>query len=231
MDWFVRHRYLVLLVSLVLLLLIYPLLHDVFQAGLLYGLLLTVVTFAAVLAIFSQRRVRLLALLLATPLIAASWTGYVFPNVYPSVAATLYHGIAALFLGISVAQVLLSIYRDEAITADSICGAFCGYLVLGVAFGHLYCIVETLRPGSLHGDVEVLHQLRDPQLRHFTLTYFSLVTLTTVGYGDIIAQTAAARGLAAVEAVVGQFYIAVLIAELIGRRVSSVSSGSSDQKE
>jgi hypothetical protein len=127
--------------------------------------------------------------------------------------------------------VLRSIYRHETITTDSVCGAFCGYVVLGVAFGHLYSMVETLRPGSFRGDAEVMRQLQDAQLRHFTLTYFSLVTLTTVGYGDITAQTVSARGLAAVEAIVGQFYIAVLIAGLLGRRVVGGTSGPAEVQD
>lgn len=67
MNWLLRHRYLVLLVALMLLLVIYPLLHDVFKAALLYNVLLTAVTFAAVLAIFAQRRVRLIGPLLTIP--------------------------------------------------------------------------------------------------------------------------------------------------------------------
>jgi hypothetical protein len=55
---------------------------------------------------------------------------------------------------------------------------------------------------------------------HFQLTYFSFVTLTTVGYGDITPAREGPRGLAVVEAMVGQFYVAVLLGELIGKRVS-----------
>jgi voltage-gated potassium channel Kch len=56
--------------------------------------------------------------------------------------------------------------------------------------------------------------------RYFLLAYFSLVTLATVGYGDITPATELARSLAVVEAIVGQFYIAVLIADLIGKKLS-----------
>jgi hypothetical protein len=123
----------VLLITLVLLLVIYPLLFDAFETGILYSVVLTCVTFAAIFAVFAQRRVRLLAMLLAVPVVAGSWTGFVVSNVHPTVSAALFHGVAILFLGMVVAEVLRSIYRHETITTDSVCGAFCGYVVLGVA--------------------------------------------------------------------------------------------------
>jgi voltage-gated potassium channel Kch len=86
-------------------------------------------------------------------------------------------------------------------------------------FGHLYCFFETAVPGSFEGHGTIPERLPQGERLFFLLGYFSMVTLTTVGYGDIIPATDAVRGLAAVEAVAGQFYIAVLIAELIGRRL------------
>jgi hypothetical protein len=100
-------------------------------------------------------------------------------------------------------------------------GAFCGYLLLGVLFGHLYCIMEYSTPGSFEGRGLVPQLLPAGGRLHYILTYFSMITLTTLGYGDIVPATDAARGLSAVEAITGQFYIAVLIAELIGRRFAT----------
>jgi voltage-gated potassium channel len=110
------------------------------------------------------------------------------------------------------------------VSAESICGALCGYMLLGLAFGHLYCILESITPGAFHGDAEFAIQLRDQSRRHFLLTYFSFATLTTVGYGDITPVRDSARGLSVVEAILGQLYLAVLIAELIGKRVAQALS-------
>lgn len=109
-------------------------------------------------------------------------------------------------------------------TSDTVCGALCGYVLVGVLFGHIYCAIESLLPGSFHGNGPVVEGLRDERSQHLLLTYFSLATLTTVAYGDIMPARGAARGLSVVEAVTGQFYLAVLIAELIGKRVSRSSS-------
>src|SRR5204863_7015600 len=101
-------------------------------------------------------------------------------------------------------------------SADSIYGAFCGYLLVGLIFGHLYRCLEALSPGSFHGNADFMAHVQDERYTHFLLVYFSFVTLTTVGYGDITPASEATRGLAVVEAVIGQFYLAVLIGELIG---------------
>jgi hypothetical protein len=79
-----------------------------------------------------------------------------------------------------------------------------GYLLLGLAFGHLYCLLEAVAPGSFRLREDLAAPVHDPGRRQFLLTYFSLVTLTTVGYGDITPGSDPARGLAAVEAVLGQ---------------------------
>jgi hypothetical protein len=102
-----------------------------------------------------------------------------------------------------------------------VCGALCGYLVVGLIFGHLYCLIELARPHSFHGPLEVRMQLETHGERYFLLVYFSLVTLTTVGYGEIAPASELARSLAAVEAILGQFYLAVLIADLIGKRLAA----------
>jgi hypothetical protein len=89
----------------------------------------------------------------------------------------------------------------------------------------VYSLLEAVAPGSFRLRQDLATPVHDPERRQFLLTYFSPVTLTTVGYGDITPGSDPARGLAAVEAVLGQFYIAVLIAELIGKRVAQALSG------
>jgi hypothetical protein len=74
-------------------------------------------------------------------------------------------------------------------------------------------------------EADLMVQMADQDERRSLLTYFSFMTLTTVGYGDVIPATQPARVLAALEAVTGQFYIAVVMAELIGLKVSQPHGG------
>jgi hypothetical protein len=111
------------------------------------------------------------------------------------------------------------------VSADSVYGAFCDYLLVGLAFGHLHCLVEVAAPGSYRGAGALAAQLQDPARQRYLLTYFSLTTLTSLGYGDILPASDPSRGLAVVEAVLGQFYVAVLIAELVGKKGAQASPG------
>ena len=79
-----------------------------------------------------------------------------------------------------------------------------------------YLLVEQLQPGALNG---LEHQ--DWQDNLHTVFYFSYVTLTTLGYGDITPAAPVSRFLAYSEAIVGQFYLAILVASLIGARLSA----------
>ncbi len=225
MNWLLRRKFLVLLLSLILLLVIFPVLRGAFEGRLLVDILATLVFLAALLAVFTQGYLRALALLLGIPTVVGAWTDYVLPDLpgFPLVLG--FHIVAALFLGFTVAVILRACYREATVSADTVYGAFCGYLLVGLAFGHLYCLIDALAPGSFLGKEMMAMPLQRQDRFHFLFTYFSFATLTTVGYGDITPAREMARGLAVVEAIMGQFYIAVLVAELIGKRVSQALSG------
>jgi hypothetical protein len=220
MRWCLRRRFLLLLLAIGAMFLIHPVARGTRVEHVLYDLLLSALYLAALLVIFTQRRLRLPAFLFLIPTVVGAWTGYALPGVPDPVAVAALHASAAVFLGLATAIVLRSIHAERTISADSIYGAFCGYLLIGIAFGHLYCIAESIDPGSFRGSEEMMRLLRSEGRIHSLLTYFSLVTLATVGYGDITPGTPATRSLAVVEAVLGQFYVAVFMAELIGKRVA-----------
>jgi hypothetical protein len=231
MEWWLQRKYLVLLLTIAFILVVYPILHDTLDEPIVSDLMVFLVFVAAFWVIFTKARYRFVALLLGVPPLVGMWTGYVLPGVPRLPLAVGFHLWAAAFLGFAMATILASILGDKAITADSVYGAFSGYLLGGLVFGHLYCVVAILIPGSFGGNAELGAQLQVEHHRHFLLSYFSFMTLTTVGYGDIVPAKAAARGLAIVESIVGQFYIAVLIAELIGKRVAqALSVPQSDSK-
>jgi hypothetical protein len=216
-----RWKFLALLLALILLLVVHPLLRDHFGARLLEEVLLATVFLAALLSVYPKGH-RLVAVVLGVPTLVGLWSGYVLPGLPRPPMAVAFHAAATLFLVFTVATILRGVYQEEQVTADGISGALCAYLLVGLAFGHVYCIIETTIPGSFRATDEILEQLRDEGRVHFQLTYFSFATLTTVGYGDLAPAKGGARALAVFEAVVGQFYLAVLVGALIGKRVSQV---------
>src|SRR5262249_38672577 len=137
--------------------------------------------------------------------------------------AVAYHIITALFLAFILITLMRKFYRERSVSADAVYASFCGYLLLGLVFGHIYSMVECMIPGSFYGDHAIGEKFEAEWHRQFLLIYFSFITLTTVGYGDMKPMGDLARGLVVIEAISGQFYIAVLVAELIGRRVGQRS--------
>jgi hypothetical protein len=225
MNWWLQRKYLILLLAIAMLMIVYPLLRGAFSTRLLLDALLTLVFLAAFLIIFSQSRFRLLALLLAVPTLVGAWIDYVLPGLPRTALFVGFHLVAALLFGFTIVTILSAIHREASVSVNAIYGALCGYLLLGLGFGHLYCITAALNPESFHGSEQFSTPAEVDDRHHLMLTYFSFVTLTSVGYGDITPGSGMVRSLAVIEAILGQFYIAVLIGELIGKRVSQGMSG------
>src|SRR5262249_54854755 len=153
-----------------------------------------------ILTIFTQRRHRLLALALAVPALVGLATGYALPGLPRVPLSVAIHLSATAFFGYAILAILNAIYREERLTIASIPGALCGYVLIAIAFAHLYGVLELTTPGSFRASDENLAREDQEQL-HFQLIYFSLVTLTTLGYGDIVPARNGARSLAVVEAI------------------------------
>ncbi|HVK19455.1 MAG TPA: ion channel [Fimbriiglobus sp.] len=217
-----RRRFLGLLIALGLLFVAYPALRGESGGRLLYDALLLAVFLTSFLIVFPETHHQLVGLLLAIPTVAGVLTGYVLPGLSRAPVVVATHGFATLFLGFTVAVILRTIYRERRVSLDGIYGAICGYLLIGVAFGHVYSLIEQAAPGSFHASDDLAAELRDPDRAHYVLTYFSVLTLMGAGFGDITPGSGTTRGVAVVEMVVGVFYVAVLIADLLSKRVSQV---------
>ena len=119
------------------------------------------------------------------------------------------------FMLVAVTFTMKQIAFGNEINTNRIVGAVCVYLLLGVIWAMTYNLVETILPGSFAG----FSPTHDHGWNSEWL-YFSFVTMTTLGYGDILPVSAIARGFAYMQAIVGQFYIAVLVAGLVSAYVS-----------
>jgi hypothetical protein len=225
-NWLSRRPFVWMLVALLCLLVLIPADRNTVGGRLLAGGLFTAAYLAGFVIVFKQRRHRIAGLLTGVPALAAVWAGIAIPPPPPLPLILAGHGLSILFLAVTTTVILKTVFQLAEVTTDAVAGSLCGYLLVGVAFGHAYSLVELLRPGSfLAGELTATGP--DPGRAHSALTYFSFVTLTTVGYGDIVPASGLARGLANVEAIVGQFYLAVVIADLIGKKVGFRLAGSS----
>jgi hypothetical protein len=111
--------------------------------------------------------------------------------------------------------IVKSLFSALTRTFDSILGAVCGYLFLGLGWAVLYALIEGFQPGSFEISPKLVTGGKHARPLPHVLTYFSCVTLTTVGYGDISPVSPATRTLSWMEAITGQFYLAVIVAGLV----------------
>ncbi len=117
-------------------------------------------------------------------------------------------------MGLLAGGMLAFVLRERTLTFDSIFATIAAYLLVAGLFTQVYMCLLTWNPASFSLPAGVAD--RPVHLLHADMTYFSLVTLATVGYGDVLPVTSTARMLAMFQAVTGQFYIAVVVAIFVG---------------
>jgi hypothetical protein len=130
--------------------------------------------------------------------------------------------MAFTFLSLTTWQAWNQVMFTGRVDSNKIIGSICIYLLMGMCWAFAYLMVEAFAPGSMHGLTGELWQEKIHDL-----IYYSMVTLTTLGYGDITPALPITRFLAYMEAVAGVFYMAVLVASLIGVRLSGAETDKS----
>jgi Ion channel len=217
-----ERKYLALLAGLVFTAVLEPASATWSQGKQILGSLTAAVIIIGVfLVVFEQRWERGLAFLLVIFIFAANIVHEVLPD--PSLmGAIVFHCLATVFLAFAVAVILKRIFRRQTIRTDDVIGALCGYLLAAAAWGNAYGLVYLLWPGSFRVADAVAWRLDDWHLQRFLFDYFSVMTLTSLGYNDITPASSLAYSLRWLESVFGQFYIAVVVAQLVGLRLAQV---------
>ena len=131
--------------------------------------------------------------------------------------------LLVLYLLYTAAAVLRHVLRAQTVTMDTLSAAFCVYLLVGLAWGSLDGLLFLQRPGAFRlpdGWAPPRASGIVVDVPFNLLVYFSFTTLTTVGYGDVLPGNGAARSAAILEAVLGHFYLAVLVARLVGLHIA-----------
>lgn len=123
-----------------------------------------------------------------------------------------------LYLGLLIFSFTRLIMTSRKIDLNLICAALCLYLIVGLTWGSIYHLLDLLIPSSFSGHLLSTAASHIERAHYFN--YFSFITMTTLGYGDITPQTRAAASLCQAEAILGQFFTVVLIARLVGIQVA-----------
>jgi hypothetical protein len=197
-----------LLIVLALLFFFFPFVEEVKAGDLIVSILLSLVLLCAVLAVSDRKGVLLIALVLAIPAIAGRWINHFRPDLVPP-AVFLIAGL--VLVAFVVVNLLRFVWRAPSVNVEVLCASISAYLMLGLMWTMAYWLVDRLTPGAFAFNTNAGRQ----SMNGFNAFYFSFVTLSTVGYGDITPVSKVARMLAAMEAMTGLLYVAVLIARLV----------------
>jgi hypothetical protein len=209
-----KGRFMKLLVLLLGMLVLAPLLEQFFRLMLLEDVFLTAIFIYAAYSISRNKLLLATVIGLALPAIASTW-------LKPLVNARwflIFGGLCdAAFITTITVAILIYIFRQKDVSSDVIAGAIVVYLLMAVMWSQIFFVLEIAQPGSFNYPAGT----RDST--QALLRYFSLVTITTVGYSDITPATPAARAFANLESVIGQLYLVIQVAWLVGMHVSMKS--------
>jgi hypothetical protein len=279
-----ERRFGVLLVILAVLLAGSPVLIGFGVSAGWFDGLMALILLAAIQSLCFDRRQRMFALLLGIPTILICLGGHALSGTASLSVLFVGHLCGVLFFFGSAGLIVRSLFNSRSLTFDSVFGAVCGYLFLGLAWAMSYLMIETFQPGSFQvseslrtsgeqpqpyvliywvwspqhrqntgnlmpfsarsrstppqDDVSCEYQLgrfaknrrkqQDQRRKHLMPErphpiYYSFVTLTTVGYGDVTPISPTTRTFAWIEAITGQFYLAIIVAGLVSILVANTS--------
>jgi hypothetical protein len=198
-----------LLIALGLLFFSFPFVEEVKGGDIIVSVLLSLVLISAVLAVASRCRTLVVAVLLMVPAIAGRWINHFRPDLVPP---PIFLVAGLLLVAFVVVNLLGFVLRAPSVNAEVLCASISAYLMLGLIWTMAYWLVDQLTPG---GAFSFNTNAGRQSMNGFNAFYFSFITLSTVGYGDITPLSRIARWLAALEAMTGLLYVAVLIARLV----------------
>src|SRR5215471_7646573 len=215
-----RHKHAILLAALIVVALVESFSHRLVLGPVLSDLIIVTVLLLVFLIVFNRRVNRLVAFLAWAAVVVVHGARYLLPGDSEAPLQLIYHSATLLLLGFATLVILRNIFEQRVVRVDDVLGAVCGYLLAAGAWSNLFMLIEMFVPGSFsvgpgfgaggdtwHGRIAVLH-------------YVSLGALTSLGSGAVVPVHPPATILTTLEAVFGQFYIAVVVAQLVGARLS-----------
>jgi len=213
-QYLFERRFLFLLIMILVMLVGVPFIGDYSGFRFVVDIVVTGIFIAAMYAISEKKQHVILALFLVAPMIVVLWGDYFVKIKGASVIGDI---SSVLFFGFAIVNIVNFIRKQKEVTIEVIYAAVVVYLLMAMLWSNLYKLLETLSPGSF--------SLPEGQIKdeRALFLYFSIVTITTLGYGDITPLTDRAGALASIEAFSGQIYLVVLVAWLVGMYVSKKS--------
>ncbi len=182
----------------------------------IFDIMLSVTLLATIYATSQNRRFFVAGIVLASSTFASAWLALLSGLLFPALASTL---LGFLYFAYAALVILIHILRASTITLDELLAAVSTYLLLGIGGGFIFRFLELVDSGALVNTTAVAPELSavSPISAYI---YYSFTCLTTLGFGDIVPATPAARVFSYLSAVIGQIFLTVLIARIVGLHIS-----------
>lgn len=198
-----------LLATLMLMVVISPFLHQHITYSWLLAIVLVLVLLAAARTVAREKRLFLVALVFGIPALISQVAVLGVEN--STLDAVRFFATAAFLFWVCALLLRDIILRSHTVTLELLIGVINVYLMIGLGFAYVYGFIELMQPGSFTG-LEDLASIPD---RVLYFLYFSYITMSTLGYGDISPLTPYGMTAAYIEAILGQLYLAILVARLV----------------
>ena len=223
LDFIYKWRFSLLLAALVINILLVPLLTNIgadsaYNLGsILIQLAFTLLLVILVFTVGHNTKLKIAYVILALAALIFSWANLGDSNSTITFYRTLFSFIALTF---AMTLLIIEVFSDDCVTMDTISGALCAYLLLGLTFASVYAFIDIVQPNSFISTVTDTPMPLATDSAGLDRIYFSFITMLTVGYGDIAPLSHAAKLFTIIEGFFGQVYLVVMIARLVGMHVS-----------
>lgn len=210
----IKNKFFLLLTSLLLFFILSPIFNTK-MGSFYFGILFTVVLLFSVLVITHTKWFIILTILLAVLVVIGTWLGIIYKPI--KVVNLIETAFTAVFFILITTIVLSRVIRDKIIKINTLLGAICGYLLIGLFWSFVFLFIHYTDSTAFNLSEKMRAGL-GPELQNFI--YYSFVSLTTLGYGDITPVEGFAKTFSWIEAATGQIYLTVWIAHLVGMYVA-----------
>ena len=209
-----KERFLILMCLILGLVVLVPILNRFTAARIFIEIFLSAIIISMVYAVSNKKGSVIAGVFLAAIMLASFWLEYFTQNRWIA-AIGMVTGV--FFVGLVISSILGSMLKSEGVDREMIYMAILLYLLAALMWAFLYTFLELVDPASFNVDLD--------QSKGYLLVfqYYSFVTISTLGYGDITPVTEVARAFSVLEAVCGQLYLVVVVAWLVGMHVSNRS--------
>ena len=218
-----RHKHAILLTALVCVGLIRSFSHREVLGPVLSDLIIAIVMLLVFLIVFHRPVNRLVAFIALTTAVVADLAHYVLSDTAELPLQLIINSALLLLVGFATFVILRNIFEQHFVGVDDVLGAMCGYLLAAAAWAHLFTLIEIFLPKSFSVGPGFGADLDTWNGRIAVMNYVSLGSLTSIGSSAVVPLRPPATILTTLEAVFGQFYIAVVVAMLVSARLSQRS--------